>query len=295
LASWTFLMMLVGQLAALAQVAVYTTTGDAPGAAIATSTSLIFVLPYSFVALSIGTPYFTQLSEHVAAGRLAQVPTDVSASVRVISLLIVLCTAAFAAASIPLARVFTTSADLAAAAALVLLAFLVGLIPMGMLFTVQRTFYAYDDTRTPFVFTLVQAAIAAGLAGAALALPADIRTAGVALGQSVSIIVQLVLATILLRRKVGDLRVRVWLLSLGRFVVAAIPAGLAGWGTYLLLGGVDGWTTSGAGPTGQVLGAIGAGIVCVVAAVVYFAVLALLRAPELAPVAGMLRRFVPRR
>lgn len=299
LAGWTFLMMLVGQLAALVQLNVYSTATAVhePGALIATNASLIFILPYSIIALSIGTPYFTQLSEHVAEGRYAEIPRDVSTSVRTTSLLIVLSTAALAAASIPLSRVFTTSADQASAAALVLIGFLVGLIPIGMLFTVQRTFYAYNDTRTPFVFTLVQAAIAAGLAAAALALPADIRTAGVALGQSISIIVQLILATILLRRKVGDLRVRAWLAALARFVVAAVPAGLAGWGAYLLLGGVDGWTTSSEGlgqAVGQLLGGVGALIVCVVTAVVYFAVLALLRAPELAPVAATLRRLLRR-
>jgi len=292
LAGWTILMMLVGQLAAIVQLNVYSTATAAhePGAAIANSTSLIFILPYSIIALSIGTPYFTQLSEHVVAGRFAEIPKDVSTSIRVTSLLIVLSTAAFAAASVPLSRVFTTSPEQAGEAALVLLGFLVGLIPIGMLFTVQRTFYAYNDTRTPFLFTLVQAAIAAGLAAAALALPADIRTAGVALGQSVSIIVQLVLATILLRRKVGDLRVRTWLIALARFVGAAIPAGLAGWGVFLLLGGASGWTTD-----DQLLGAVGALIVCAATAVVYFAVLALLRTPELAPVGALVRRVLPKR
>ncbi|NLG63971.1 MAG: virulence factor MviN [Candidatus Cloacimonetes bacterium] len=290
LAGWTFLMMLVGQLAALVQLNVYSTATAVhePGALIAANASLIFILPYSIIALSIGTPYFTQLSEHVAEGRHAAIPADVGTSVRVTSLLIVLSTAGLAAASIPLSRVFTTSPEQAVDAAIVLLGFLVGLIPIGMLFTVQRTFYAYNDTRTPFLFTLVQAAIAAGLAAAALALPADIRTAGVALGQSVSIIVQLVLGTILLRRKVGDLRVRTWLISLTRFLVAAIPAGAAGWGVFLLLGGVDGWTTS-----SQLLGAVGAGIVCAAAAVVYIGVLALLRAPELSTVLRPLRRFFP--
>ncbi len=299
LAGWTFLMMLVGQLAALVQLNVYSTATAAhePGALIANNASLIFILPYSIIALSIGTPYFTQLSEHVTEGRHAEIPKDVSASIRTTSLLIVLSTAGLAAASIPLSRVFTTSAELATDAAIVLLGFLVGLIPIGMLFTVQRTFYAYNDTRTPFVFTLVQAAIAAGLAAVALALPPDIRTAAVALGQSVSIIVQLVLATLLLRWKVGGLRVRAWLISLARFLVAAVPAGLAGWGAFLLLGGTGGWTVpaGGTGAVGQLLGAVGAAIICTVAAVVYFAVLALLRAPELTPALALLRRRLRRR
>lgn len=292
LAGWTFLMVLVTQLAALVQSIVYSTASDAhePGQAIAGNAALLFILPYSVIALSIGTPYFTRLSEHVTAGRQSEVPKDVSASVRSITLLIVMSAAALAAAAVPASRVFTTSPDQAVQAAIVLGGLLVGLIPIGILFTVQRTFYAYNDTRTPFVFTLVQAVIAAGLALVALSLPADIRTAGVALGQSLSILVQVILATVLLRRVVGDLKVRRWMLSLARFVLAAVPAGLVGWGVFLLLGGVGGWTTS-----SQLLGAVGAAIIALAAAVIYVALLFVLRAPELSVATGMLRRVLPKR
>lgn len=291
LAGWTFLMVLVGQLAAIVQSNVFATaSGEGPAQTIAGNAGLIFILPYSIIALSIGTPYFTQLSEHVADRRFAEVPKDVSASVRVTSLLIVFSTAALAAASVPISRVFTQSQDQAVDAAVVLLGYLVGLIPLGILFTVQRTFYAYNDTRTPFFFTLVQAIVAVVLALAALPLPPEIRAAGVALGQSISILVQVVIATVLLRRVVGSLRVRMWMLSLARFLVAAVPAGAAGWGTFALLGGAQGWTTS-----SIVLGAVGAMLIALVAAVVYFGVLVALRAPELAPVGTMLRRFLPGR
>ena len=80
------------------------------------------------------------------------------------------------------------------------------------------------------------------------------------------------------------------MLSLARFLVAAVPAGAAGWGTFALLGGAQGWTTS-----SIVLGAVGAMLIALVAAVVYFGVLVALRAPELAPVGTMLRRFLPGR
>ncbi|MDL9978016.1 murein biosynthesis integral membrane protein MurJ [Microbacterium candidum] len=291
LAGWTFLMVLVTQLAAIVQSQVQSTASadDQAGQTIALNAGLIFILPYSIIALSIGTPYFTRLSEHVAQDRFDDVPKDVSSSVRSISLLIVLSTAALVASAVPVSRLFTTSQSQAVDAAIVLLAYLVGLIPIGILFTVQRTFYAYNDTRTPFWFTAVQAAVAAALAAASLQLAPEFRTAGVALGQSISILVQVVIATILLRRTVGNLRVRVWMLSLGRYLVAAIPAGALGWLTFLLLGGVDGWTTS-----SQLLGAVGTVIIGAVVAVVYIAILAALRAPELAPVMSLVRRRIRR-
>lgn len=294
LAGWTFLMLVVGQIAAFIQSNIQATASASveggPGQAIAGYMGLIAYLPYSVIALSIGIPYFTRLSEHHTDGRIPEMRTDISTSVRVISLLIVVATAALIAAAMPVARLFTTSQEQAAEASLVLVAYLLGLVPLGILFTVQRTFYVFHDTRTPFFFTLVQAAIAAGLAFAALALPPDTRSAGVALGQSISIIVQLVIATILLRRLVGDLRVREWMLSLARYFVAAVPAGAAGWGTFLLLGGVDGWTTS-----SIFLGAVGAFIIGIVTAAVYFALLALLRTPELGPATAMARRVLLRR
>src|SRR3546814_15568839 len=113
------------------------------------------------------------------------------------------------------------SSDLAAAG--VLLCFLVCLIPLAVLFVVQRTFYAYDDTRTPFVFTLVQCALVATTAVIAQALlPVEHLAAGIALGQSAASIVQVVIATILLHRRLGGIGPASWLASLARFALAAL-------------------------------------------------------------------------
>ena len=40
-----------------------------------------------------------------------------------------------------------------------LLAYLVSLVPLTVIFMVQRAFYAYSDTRTPLLFTLVQCVV----------------------------------------------------------------------------------------------------------------------------------------
>src|SRR4051812_15658964 len=109
---------------------------------------LIFMLPYSIIVLSIGTPYFTQLSEHAVAGRDDEVRGDIGSSIRILGFFIVIATAALAVAAIPASRIFTNSGDDAVEAAVVLVCFLVGLIPLAVLFVVQRTFYAYGDTRT---------------------------------------------------------------------------------------------------------------------------------------------------
>ena len=248
---------------------------------------LLFMLPYSIIVLSIGTPYFTQLSEHAHAGRDDAVRADIGSSIRTLGLFTMIATAALMVASIPASRIFTATPAQAVDAALVLVCFLVSLVPLAVLFVVQRTFYAYDDTRTPFMFTLLQTTIVIATALIASAtLPLDRLAAGVALGQSISSIIQVIVATWLLNRRLGGIGVGRWMLSLGRFALAAIPAAAAGWGTFLLLGGVNGWTVS-----DRLLGAIGTAVIGAVAVVVYLGMLALLRAPELAVVGPIVRRL----
>ncbi len=297
LAGWTFLMVVASQLAGLAQSRVLSRipTGD-PSIFASQNAWLLFMLPYSIIVLSIGTPYFTRLSEHAQAGREAEVRTDIETSIRTIGVFIIAATAALAAAAVPASRIFTDDRTQAVAAAQLLLCFLVGLIPLAVLFVIQRTFYAFHDTRTPFVFTMVQCALVVVTAfGARWAveqelLPVSLLAAAVALGQSLAGIVQLVVAAWLLRRRLGHLRTAAWAAALGRFLLAAVPATGAGWLMFQLLGGADGWTAA-----TPVLGALGAAIIGTVVLVVYAAFLALLRAPELATAARVVRRFLPGR
>jgi putative peptidoglycan lipid II flippase len=297
LAGWTFFMAVASLLAGLVQTQILIEAAG-KGASVATFQYawLIFMLPYSIIVLSIGTPYFTQISEHAAAGRDDEVRADVARSIRTLLFFIVAAVAAVAAAAIPASRVFTNRASDAEAAALVLLGFLVCLIPLTVLFIVQRTFYAYGDTRTPFLFTLFQCvlvvvtALIAQWLLAAEVIEVTAVAATIALGQSIASTIQTVVATWLLHRKIGGLRVRSWLAAIGRFAIAGIPAGLAGWGVLLLLGGPQGWTTA-----DKLQGALGTGIIGIAVLVVYLGILALLRAPELAVAGSLLRRFLPGR
>lgn len=293
LAGWTTAMVVVGQIAGLVQTQVVSeASGEGASVFAMQNAWLIFMLPYSIIVLSIGTPYFTQISEHASAGRRADVRADVARSIRVISLFIVIATAAIAVAAVPASRIFVNSAENAVEAAPVLLSYLVSLLPLSVLFIIQRTFYAYDDTRTPFVFTTIQGGVVVATAlVAAWTLPAPWLAAGVALGQSLAIVVQVVIAAWLLHRRLGGLATLSWMRSIGRYALAAVPAAGAGRIVYqLLLGGDGGWTVS-----DKLLGAVGTGIVGLVSFVVYLGVLALFRTPELTPAIGMLRRILPRR
>lgn len=297
LAGWTFLMVIVGQVAGIVQTRVlFEASGDGPAVLASQNAWLVFMLPYSIIVLSIGTPYFTQLSEHATAGRDDEVRADIVRSIRVLGLFIVVATAALVVAAVPATRVFTNGADEALAAAPVLLCFLVCLLPLAVLFVIQRTFYAYNDTRTPFFFTLVQGALVALTAlAAAWALDAGILpvtqlAAAVALGQSLASVVQVVIATAILNRRLGGIGIRDWLVPLVRFALVALPAAAAGWGVVLLCGGPQGWLAA-----DRLTGALGAALIGGVVLVVYLGILALLRTPELAPALALGRRFLPKR
>ncbi|WP_309065989.1 murein biosynthesis integral membrane protein MurJ [Microbacterium sp.] len=298
LAGWTFLMVMAGQLAGLVQSTIVSeASGDHPAGTIMMAAWLVFMLPYSIFAVSIGTPYFTQISEHASADKHDEVRGDVARCIRAVALFIVVSTVALVAASVPATRIFTDSGAQAVQAAPVLIANLVGLLPLSVLFIVQRTFYAYGDTRTPFWITVVQCTlIVLSALIAPLIVPLSQLAAAIALGQSLACLVQTLIAIWMLRRRLGGLELPSILVSLGRFTLAAIPACLAGWGVYLLLGGADGWIVADPGAVaGRVFGAIGTGIVGGATVLVYLAVLALLRAPEMSVVSGFAKKFLPGR
>lgn len=194
-----------------------------------TNAWLVFMLPYSIIAFSIGTPYSSQLSEHAAAGRDADVIVDIRRSTRRLKFFLVRATAAVLAAAIPASRMFTNSPADAVQASTVLLCYSVGLVPVAVLFIVQRTVYAYGDTRTPFLFTILQCSLVALTASAAWALneasllPSFLLVETVTLGQSIAGTVQTIVAVTVLRNR-PPLEVKSWMQSLVRFASAAVSA-----------------------------------------------------------------------
>lgn len=277
-ASWTFATMLVGLSAGVVQQRqISAVSGDDASVFVWQNAWLVYMLPYSLVVLSIGTPYFTRISEQVTAQRYDELRADIDRAIRVLGLFIVIASAAVIAAAVPAARIFTNNSSDALASAPVLIAFLFALTPMAVLFIVQRTFYAYGDTRTPFWFSLVQATLVVLLTFLAVGVATDATlTAAVAAGQTLAGVVQVTLASWLLRRRIGAFGLAGAVGALSRFALAALPAWAAGYGVFLLSGGVDGWMLADKG-----WGALGTVVIGLVAIAVYVGVLALFRAPEL--------------
>jgi len=279
-------------LAGLVQSIVLSAASGAAGYTVLTYAWLVFMLPHSIVTLSVSTAYYTRLAELAAAKRLDLVGDNIRESIRIVSVFAFGFMAAIAAASGPVARVFTANRVGAVTLALVLCAFLVGLVPSGMLVILRRAFFSFNDTRRPFYFAVVQAivvAVGAGLSfvAASLGYVAVAQLAFlVALSQSLATIAQLPVTLRLLRRHLPELHLTAMWRALGRFALASVGGLAGGIGTFLLLGGVGGWTMN-----GRIEGAVGGGVIVLVALGCYLAALALLRAPEIGLMAVMLRRL----
>ena len=127
------------------------------------------------------------LSEHARDGAFERVRADLSGAVRGVGLILMLASAVLVVVAYPFAAVFQPG-NLANTSALgnVIIAFAIGLVGFSVLFVVQRTFYALGDTRTPFLFTLVQVVVFTAAALTCLLLPVEWIAVGVALSTTIA-------------------------------------------------------------------------------------------------------------
>ena len=304
--AWTFGMVLISLAAGIIQTNIALTAGpyDAGAAALKTAW-LIYVLPHSIIALSIATAYYSRMSAHARDGRLDDMRADVSTSLRQIALLVTGSGVALAVAAVPFAGFFSHTRGELTGTAWVLLAYLPGLMPFGLLYVLQRAFFALGDTRTPFWIQLLQGVLFAGLAFALLAAPGSWVAAGVAAATTVAGIVQTVVSILVLRRRMAGIDGRRLARRIGVFALATIPAAVVGLLVLWLLGGLDldggiaagsglaaDWSGSVGGRIGDIVGVVLAGGA---AALAYLAVLLALRVPELDGLLSPVRRILRRR
>ncbi len=294
-AGWTFAMIVVGQIAGVVQSQVATLAGsDEASVAVLRYSWLIFMLPHSVVTVSIATAYFTRMSGHARDGDLRSLRADLSASLRSIGLVIVFATVALVVLAYPFAADFSKHGfEETRAMGNVLIAYLPGLIPFSILFVLQRTFYALEDTRTPFLIQLAQSSLFIGgafvVALAVAPQHPDQVALGIAVVTTVAGTVQSLIAALVLRRRIGGLGGRRVIRQYLIFLLAALPAAAGGLALVAGLGAFDGgFAVSGVVPALLTMALGGAGML-----LVYLVTLGLLRTPELramtAPITARLR------
>jgi putative peptidoglycan lipid II flippase len=123
-----------------------------------------------------------------------------------------------------------------------------------------------------------------------LLLPAEWIAPGIAAVISIGGTVQLAVAVVLLRRRIGPLLDPHLAATLRRLVIAGVPALLVGIGVLAALGGFGGSWIVGT-RLGGAAGAVVVGSACLL---VYLAVMAALRAPEIGLVTGLVRARIRR-
>ncbi|MFT3888240.1 MAG: murein biosynthesis integral membrane protein MurJ [Arachnia sp.] len=242
LAKWTFAFVGINQLAymvvqKLATAA--TATGHGAGSNVYSNAHLLWILPHSLITVSLATAMLPSASRLAAAGDNDGVSAEFTKTVRLALIAIVPATIAFFALAGPISGILFghgAGAHDAAWIAWALMAFAVGLIPFTVQFLCLRTFYALEDTRTPF---LLQVLIAGVNVVAALLLtwafddPAWVA-AELALAYSIAYAVGVPVSWRVLKRRVPGLDGRKLALHILRLLIGSVVGGaaayyLAGW------------------------------------------------------------------
>ena len=289
IAVWTFATLLLTVAAGFIENnTVSASSGEDASATALQKAWLVFMLPHSVIAVSIATAYYTKMSGHASRNEMKDFRSDISTSIRVVGLFLFFATAALVVCARSFATIFAPTDPVAAGQmAMIITAYVIVLPLFSTLAIVQRGFYALNDGRSPFLYTLVQTAIIVVGCGIAFLLPDDSTAFFVALSISAGVAVQALMACLMLRRKLGGWGGTRIVFRFATYAAATLPSIGAGVLVMFVLAQADDYPAAG---WPQAL--ISMVLTGVVMALVYFGLLWVLRVPELrAMAAPLLRRL----
>ena len=202
LAGWTVGLVLVNQityivitrLAAQANVDAAASGATAAGITTYQKAHLVFMLPHSVITISIVTALLPALSRLAHEGKLKEVGEDVAGAMRLVAALVVPIAALLfvlgSDVSVLLFGYGAATTDQAAVMGDVVSIFMIGLVSFTLFYVLLRGFYAMEDTRTPFVVTVIFSVIMLALVLWLFAFLTDLgvtsaggpQIAGIALG-----------------------------------------------------------------------------------------------------------------
>ncbi|HEY5249104.1 MAG TPA: murein biosynthesis integral membrane protein MurJ, partial [Dermatophilaceae bacterium] len=234
-ALWTFAALIVQSVGFIITSKVATYAGqegvsahlDVPGKISYSNAFLIFMLPHSLVTVSLVTALFTRMSKAAGAGNVAEVRADVDRGMRLTAVATVPATVgAFVLGFAATATLFYgNSMASTRGIAAIMMAMMVGLVPFGLLFLLNRVFYAFEDARTPFRLTVVVTVIATLANLASLLLPLRWIVVGVGAGQALSNFAGLAIGLVLVRRRLNGLPLSQVTRTYVRLGTASVVAG----------------------------------------------------------------------
>lgn len=239
LTKWTLGFVAVNQLALVVVNRLATTAtagGVGAGVNVYNNAHLLWILPHSLVTTSLATAMLPNASRLAASQNMRGVAEEMTKTIRLALIFIVPATALFLSLACLTANILFghgRGGNDAQWVGWALMAFAVGLIPFTVQFVCLRTYYAMEDTRTPF---LLQIGIAGLNAGGALLFvwwvndPSLVATA-LALSYSLAYLIGVFVSWQLLRRRLPDINGRAIAMHLVRLLLGAAPAAV---GAYFL-------------------------------------------------------------
>lgn len=304
LAVWTLLLVVVNQagyiaitrLATLANVNAAAAGTTAAGLTTYQKAHLIFMLPHSVITVSIVTALLPALSRIAHSGRLHQVGADVAGAMRLVAALIIPIGVVLMVTgpdiTVLLFGYGAATPDQAQLAGLITSVFMLGLLPFTLFYVLFRGFYAVEDTRTPFIASVVMNVVALGVAIPLFySVSGGAQVASLAFGYVCGFWATFVLAWILLARRLGGLDSWATVRSLLRMLIAGFIA-------FCVMFGVDAALTTyvtGSDPADTLGVLIDALVIAVVGMAVYLAAAWAMRISEVGEVVDLVRRKVLRR
>ncbi|MEW2356113.1 murein biosynthesis integral membrane protein MurJ [Spirillospora sp. NPDC029432] len=252
----------------------------------------LFQLPYAIIGVSVITALLPRMSEHAAAGRMAEVRDDFSSGLRLCSVVILPAAGLMGVLSSEITVVLfahgATTVENAQVIADVLRMFAIALVPFAAYQLMLRVFYSMQDTRTPtFIGVGVVITNVAMALTAYAVLPTDKIIVGIAGGFAIAQTVGAVLGWAILRRRLGGMDGRRIFVSYLKLIVALWP--LIGF-AYAVHAIVDAALGPGLGTGLLALAAGSAG-----GGLLYLAFARMMRVDEVGSMMSMITRRLPGR
>ena len=164
----------------------------------------IYMLPYSLVAVSLATAIFPKISRAIADHNIAEARIDLSQALRNMGVIMCYFSVAFVVMPVPIILALLPSVSVREAILMAgpLIALGVGLPFASAYLIIQRTFYAFEDGKSPFIFMLFAMGIqAVGVIIGAKLLPPTEWTTMIGTVGAISYILPIPILYVMLRKR----------------------------------------------------------------------------------------------
>jgi len=183
----------------------------------------IMEFPLGIFAIAIGTAALPSFSQHAAAGKMDELKSSISFSLRLMLFLTIPAMAALMALNLPIISVLFQRGAFDARAAIytgqALFCYALGLWAFSVLRVFVSSFYALQDSKWPMKAAIITLMVNVVVS---LALMLPLKHNGIALAGSVSAIVNVLILAFVLKGKIGAYLDRAFYTSLVKIIAATV-------------------------------------------------------------------------